>query len=165
VAYGPSISTRGAAGGGGGGNGATFADLTGWSLDEAGVPQSFLSTDDNFKYVKGLQDRNLLVPVSGDFGGPKALRAIGAYLRQQGGTVSAFYVSNVEQYLFMDSKEHDFYGNVATLPLTETSVFIRPYSLRRMASAAGALCGMTHFIDAAKAGRVVTNNDALACAR
>ena len=30
--------------------------------------------------------RNLIVPVSGDFGGPKAIRAIGAYLKEHDGT-------------------------------------------------------------------------------
>ena len=70
--------------------------------------------------MKALHEKNLIVPVSGDFGGPKALRAIGAYLKAQGGTVSAFYVSNVEQYLFQDSKAAAFYENVATLPVLPT---------------------------------------------
>ena len=48
--------------------------------------------------------KNLIVPVSGDFGGPQAIRAIGAWLKSRGGTVSAYYVSNVEQYLFQDGK-------------------------------------------------------------
>ncbi len=106
--YGPAISTRGNGQRGGGGNNMTFADLTGWSADAAGQPQSFLSTEENFSYVKSLEEKNLVVPVSGDFGGPKAIRAIGAYLRAQGGVVSAFYLSNVEQYLFQDRKTRDF---------------------------------------------------------
>ena len=164
VNYGPSITTNSGGGGGGGrgGNAVTFADLTGWSLDAANQPQSFLSTDENFQTVKALQDKNLLVPVSGDFGGPKAIRAIGAYLKDHGANVSAFYVSNVEQYLFQDSKQTAFYENVATLPLTATSVFIRPYSLRRGAEP---LCPMVGFLAAARNDRVLTNNDALSCPR
>ena len=105
------------------------------------------------QFVKGLHEKNLIVPVSGDFGGDKALRAIGAWLHKHGGTVSAFYVSNVEQYLFQDDKNRAFYENVGTLPMTDASVFIRPYSLRRH-SAAAALCPIAGFLKAEKAGRV-----------
>ena len=161
VAYGPSISTRG---GGGGGNNYSFADLTGWSLDETGQPQSFLSTDEHYQSVRSLHVRNLIVPISGDFGGPKALRAIGAYLRKNGATVSAFYVSNVEQYLFQDGKQRAFYDNVAALPLDAKSVFIRPYSLRRSPSPRP-LCPVTSFLAAVDAGLVFSNNEAIVCAR
>jgi hypothetical protein len=41
-----------------------FADLTGWSFDAAGQPQSFLSTEENFSYVKSLQERNLALESS-----------------------------------------------------------------------------------------------------
>jgi hypothetical protein len=168
VLYGPDISTRGWGGAGrvgGGGSGGTFADLTGWAYDDAGDPQSFLSTEENFQFVKTLQEKNLLVPVSGDFAGPKAIRAIGTYLQKQGGVVSAFYVSNVEQYLFQDGKARAFYDNVATLPLTDTSVFIRPYSLRRESWAAEPLCPIAGFIREVRGGRVLGNGDALACIR
>jgi len=161
--YGPSISTRGAAGGRAAGNNATFEDLTGWSTDGTGEPRSFLATEDDFRYVKGLHEKNLIVPVSGDFGGPKAIRAIGTYLKRQGGTVSAFYVSNVEQYLFQDRKERAFYDNVAALPVTDASVFIRPYSLRQYRSAEGSLCPIAGFLDAVAHGRVQTNYDSLSC--
>ena len=158
--FGPSITTRGGAGGGG--NSLTFADLTGWSLDNAGVPQSFLSTEDNYRFVKSLQEKNLVVPASGDFGGPKTIRAIGAWVREHKGTVSAFYLSNVEQYLFQDGKQKAFFDNVATLPVTDTSVFIRPYSLR---SRGNPLCKIGAFLTAFNANRVFSNNDALACAQ
>ena len=162
VQFGPGITTRGG-GGGGGGNNVSFADLTGWSVDSTGQPQSFMSTEDNFKIVKSLHDKNLIVPVSGDFAGPKALRAIGAYLTRRGGKVNAYYVSNVEQYLFMDGKATAFYENVATLPQTENSVFIRPYGLRRAGSVMSGLCGMTKYLKAAAEGRVTTNNESLSC--
>lgn len=167
TAYGPAISTRGAIAGGfggGGGNGVTFADLTGWSFDAAGEPQSFLSTDANYQAVKTLHDRGLIVPVSGDFGGAKALRGIGAWVRQHGGVVSAFYVSNVEQYLFQENKQGEFFDNVATLPVNERSVFIRPYAMRR-GTGGVALCGIGRFGELVKLGVVRTNNDALTCGR
>ena len=165
VQFGPAISTRGGSGGGGGGNGVTFADLTGWSLNAEGQPQSFLSTEEHFRLVKSLHEKNLIVPVSGDFAGPRAIRSIGAYLRKQGGIVSAFYLSNVEQYLFQDGKQRAFYDNVATLPVNGGSVFIRPYSLRRGGGAAQSLCPIAGFIGAVNAGRISSNSDALACVR
>src|SRR5206468_12610147 len=121
-------------------------DLTGWAYDDAGEPQSFLSTEENFQFVKALEEKNLLVPVSGDFGGPKTIRAIGTYVQQHGAHVSAFYVSNVEQYLFQDGKASAFYDNVATLPLSDSSVFIRPYSLRFERWAGEPLCPIAGFI-------------------
>lgn len=161
VQFGPGITTRGTMGRGRGGNNVTFADLTGWSTDASGQPRSFLSSEENYRAVRTLHERNLIVPVSGDFGGAKALRAIGAYLREHGGTVTAFYVSNVEQYLFQDGKAGAFYDNVSALPLTDTSLFIRPYAMRRYGGPP--LCGIQVFLKSVKAGRVSSNNDALAC--
>lgn len=162
--YGPQIATRGTPSGRGWGNNVTFADLTGYSFDAAGHPRSFLSSAENFRYVKSLHERNLIVPVSGDFGGPKALRAIGTWLQQHGAVVSAFYVSNVEQYLFQDGKQRTFYDNVAALPVNDRSVFIRPYSLRNR-GVTESLCPIASFVGAAKQGQVYSYNDALACAR
>lgn len=164
-AYGPAITTRGSGGGGFGGRSYDFSDLTGFATDAAGVARSFLSSEDNYRYLKSLQERNLVVPVSGDFGGPKAIRAIGAYLTEHHGRVSAFYVSNVEQYLDGDNKLQAFYGNVATLPVDSTSVFIRPYSMRRggFGGPTRSLCPIAAFIRAANAGMVPNNNSALAC--
>lgn len=162
--YGPSITTRGGQVMRGGSAG-DFSDLTGFSNDASGQPRSFLSSEDNYRYVKSLHERNLIVPVSGDFGGPKALRAIGAYLKEHNGTVRAFYVSNVEQYLFGDNKDRAFYGNVATLPVDSASVFIRPYSMRRSGwgGPTQSLCPIAPFLKAVAAGRIIDNNSALAC--
>jgi hypothetical protein len=170
--YGPTITTQSGSGGGGGrggGSALTFADLTGYMWDESRQIQSFMSTDDNFRFVKGLHERNLIVAVSGDFGGPKALRAIGAWLKENGGVVSAYYVSNVEQYLFGDGKNAAFYANVAALPTNGESVFIRPYSIRGRGGFAGslatALCPIQPFLQAVAAGRVYSNEAAQACVR
>ena len=168
--YGPSITTRGPPSMRGG----TFMTLTGFSLDTSGMARSFLSTEENFRVVKSLHDRNLIVPVSGDFGGPKALRAIGNYVRQRHAVVRAFYVSNVEQYLFGDGVDAAFYANVATLPVDSASVFIRPYTLRRWFRSptspfteerSEALCPIGAFLKSVEQGRVRSNNDALSCPR
>ena len=70
------------------------------------------------------------MPLVGDFGGDHAIRAVGQYLREHDATVTAFYTSNVEQYLFQGDAWKKFFGNVATLPLDEHSTFIRAYFSR-----------------------------------
>jgi hypothetical protein len=94
--------------------------------DNNGKTHSFIATEENFLAVKQLERDNLIVPIVGDFGGSTAIRSVGRYLKQRNATVTAFYVSNVEQYLFMNESWKSFYGNVATLPLDAKSVFIRP---------------------------------------
>jgi hypothetical protein len=162
--YGPSISTRGSQGGRGG-YGGDFSDLTGFSPDASGQPRSFLSSEENYQYVKMLHEKNLIVPVSGDFGGPKAIRAIGNYLRDRHATLRAFYVSNVEQYLFQDGHDKAFYANVAALPVDSASVFIRPYSMRRTSwgGPTQSLCPIAAFLRAVDGGRILSNDYALAC--
>src|SRR5712671_850613 len=94
--------------------------------DQDGASRSFMATEDNFQSLKDMHRRNALVPVVGDFAGPKALRSVGQYLKDHNATVTAFYTSNVEQYLFMSEESwRKFYGNVSTLPVDGRSVFIR----------------------------------------
>jgi hypothetical protein len=93
--------------------------------DQAGVQRSFLANEDNFAFLKALETRNLVVPVVGNFAGPKAIRAVGDWVKMKGATVSAFYLSNVEQYLYQDRIWGNFCRNVATLPLEPSSTFIR----------------------------------------
>ena len=95
------------------------------SLDDGtGVNRGFLATEDQWLAMKDFETRNLLVPVVGDFGGTKAIRAVGKYLTDRGAVVSAFYLSNVEQYLNRYGTEDAFLCNVSTLPLDASSTFI-----------------------------------------
>jgi hypothetical protein len=90
------------------------------------VQMAFLATDENYRTVRDMHLRNLIIPVVGNFAGPGAIRAVGDYLKRNGLTVTAFYLSNVEQYLFRGAGDAErFYENVATLPLDSTSTFIR----------------------------------------
>ena len=101
------------------------------SRDSAtGGERSYLASENNFAFVKGLESRNLIVPIVGDFAGPKALRAVGSFLREHGVTVTAFYVSNVEDYLQRNGVWPQFCANVSTMPLDPSSIFIRPSSGR-----------------------------------
>jgi hypothetical protein len=93
--------------------------------DQDGKLGNFLASRDDYDFVRGLHMKNRIIPVVGDFGGKKALTAIGDYLRKNGLTVTAYYTSNVEQYLFDDGSFASFVSNVRKLPMTEKSLFIR----------------------------------------
>jgi hypothetical protein len=107
----------------------TYVDLM-TAVDDAGVFRSYLASNASFAFVRELESNNLVVPVVGDFGGPKAIRQVAAYLKARGATVGAFYLSNVEQYLTQDGKSGAFCRNVAALPLDASSTFIRSASGR-----------------------------------
>jgi hypothetical protein len=78
----------------------SYSDLM-TATDFGGFAHSYLAGESEFQYVRGMQRDNLIIPVVGDFGGERALRSIARYLREHNATVTAFYISNVEQYLRM----------------------------------------------------------------
>jgi hypothetical protein len=103
----------------------TYATLQ-QATDSAGKNWAYLATEANFRWLKDFESKNLLVPVVGDFAGPKAIRSVAQYLKDHHAVVSAFYTSNVEQYLWQQDEDAPrFYRNVATLPLDSSSTFIR----------------------------------------
>jgi hypothetical protein len=121
--YGPGLTYSSSTGGGGRGNFVNFQTLM-TADDGAGTARSFLASEEHFLFLKALHARNLVVPVVGNFAGAKAIRAVGHYLTERQATVSAFYLSNVEQYLEQDGLWYGFCGNVARLPLDDSSTFI-----------------------------------------
>ena len=102
----------------------TYAELM-MESDGAGNQRSYLANEDNYRALRELERNNLIVPLVGDFAGDKAIRTVGQYVRDHGATVTAFYTSNVEQYLFQSDDWKKFFGNVATLPVDTSSTFIR----------------------------------------
>jgi hypothetical protein len=92
-----------------------------------GENHSYMASDENFRLIKRLESENRIIPIVGDFAGEKALRSVGRYLIQHGSTVSAFYTSNVEFYLFQTEDWKKFFNNVAALPVGNDSLFIRSY--------------------------------------
>ena len=124
--FGPGISysSSNQGGGFGGFNQPNYADLM-TATDSDGKFRSYLASEQSFQVLKDLESKNLLVPVVGNFGGAKAIRAVGQYVRNHGAVVSAFYLSNVEMYLYQQDLWNTFCRNVASLPLDSTSTFIR----------------------------------------
>jgi hypothetical protein len=99
--------------------------------DGQGEKRSYLATEENYRLLREYEKNNMIVPVVGDFGGDKALRAVGDYVRAHEATVTVFYTSNVEQYLFQEAYAwRKFLANVATFPIDGRSTFIRSISNR-----------------------------------
>ncbi len=147
----------------------SFADLM-LETDDRGGLHSYLSTDEAFRLLKRLETANLVVPVIGDFAGRKAIRAVGRYLRAHAATVSVFYTSNVEFYLFESAAWKTFFENVASLPLDDQSVFVRAHfdtGPRAPSEPAGArsateLDSMKAAIGAYDEGRIHSYSDVIA---
>lgn len=95
--------------------------------DLRGRRSSYLAEEEDYRYLRSLQRRNLIIPVVGDFAGDHALRAIGRDVAARGATVTAFYTSNVELYLMRDGVFDRFAANLASLPFDDRSVIIRSY--------------------------------------
>jgi hypothetical protein len=94
--------------------------------DSQGRNRNFLAEETNFLFVRELHRKNLIVPVVGDFAGPKAIRSVAAYLKGHKAEVAAFYVSNVEEYIRSPRRVWTAYcGNLATLPVAASAAFIR----------------------------------------
>jgi hypothetical protein len=90
--------------------------------DGTGKNWSYLATRENYDRVRAMHQKNLIVPLVGDFAGPKAIRQVGQYLKDHGATVNVFYISNVEDYI---RAWPAYAGNVASLPIDSSSTFIR----------------------------------------
>ena len=110
----------------------SFAELQ-MQSDGAGTNRAYLANEGNYGILREMQLKNLIVPIVGDFAGPKALRAVGRFVRERGGKVTSLYTSNVEQYLFQNQVWKQYYTNVSTLPLDASSTFIRAYFPRNVA--------------------------------
>jgi hypothetical protein len=102
----------------------TYRDLL-LETDQSGRPGNFLATEGAFQFVKGLQARDLVIPVTGDLSGRHALTAIGRLLTARKQQVSAVYTSNVEFYLARSGALDRFLANLRALPRAGHAVLIR----------------------------------------
>jgi hypothetical protein len=102
----------------------TYRDLL-LETDRKGRKVCYLASEDDFQFLKTLEGRDGVIPVVGDLSGSHALAAIGQLMNQRGERLSAFYVSNVENYLFRDGGYTRYIENLKHLPHTDRSLIIR----------------------------------------
>ncbi|REJ83678.1 MAG: hypothetical protein DWQ36_03720 [Acidobacteria bacterium] len=91
----------------------------------SGEPASFLMRPEDYRFVRELALTGRLVPIVGDFSGPRALRSLGDFVRSRELEVTTFYTSNVEYYLIPTGRFAAFAANVASLPLDPDGLFVR----------------------------------------
>jgi hypothetical protein len=127
--------------------------------DLVGVNHSYLASEENFQSLKEYEEKNLIVPLVGDFGGSKAIRAVGRYLKEHNATVATFYMSNVEEYLFKSGSWGTFARNVSTLPIGGRSMFVRTYFTHTDAGLRTLLDSMQGLMNAFMSGEIETYND------
>jgi hypothetical protein len=147
--------------------------MPGWrtlllARDRAGNQANYLAADSSFQFVKSMHARNLIIPVTGDVAGPVALGRVADDIRSRGLTLSALYMSNVEQYVSRDPSFPRFVENVRALPRTERSVIIRSlfgtsYGVHPLSVAGFNSTSMLQyanvFLREYDAGRIVTYSD------
>jgi hypothetical protein len=104
----------------------SYADLMA-QTDGQRRPHAYLASEEKFRVLKEYETNNRIVPLVGDFSGDKTLRAVGRYLKNHRETVTAFYTSNVEGYLFASDRWLKFVTNVSMLPIDSHSTFIRTH--------------------------------------
>src|SRR6185436_4077741 len=93
------------------------------TTDRQGKNWSFLATPENYARVRATHQKNLIVPLVGDFGGPKALRMAGQYLKDHGAVLNVFYLSNVEDYI--SNVRTQYFNNIGSFPMDSSSVLMR----------------------------------------
>lgn len=152
----------------------TYAALM-TETDDNGQQRSYIATEENYRIVADMEKRNAIVPITGDFAGSKALRAIGRYLKSHETTVTAIYTSNVEQYLFQsDTNWRKYYANIAALPIDAKSTFIRSVSNRGGYFAGPGnfgpraqtrLCSVADLLKAFNRGQITDYRDVIAMSR
>jgi hypothetical protein len=159
-----------------GGGFPSYQDLM-TETDGQGEHRSYLATEEQYRILREFERNNAIVPVVGDFGGDKAIRAVGDYVRDHGAIITAFYTSNVEQYLFQEAYAwRKFLTNVATLPIDAKSTFIRSISNRGFplsqfrryspsARASTALCPIGDVVKAFNAGQIHQYTDVVAMSK
>ncbi len=107
----------------------TFKEIL-TQTDLHGQQGTFLAHDEKYNFVRELQRKNLVIPITGNFAGTKAFAAVSSFLRKYNLTVATMYTSNVEQYLFQYHVFDGFAENVKKLPTNEQSLFIRTINSR-----------------------------------
>jgi hypothetical protein len=143
----------------------TFARLI-RSRDRLGHPAHFLAREEWYRAVRDAQLGDRILPLVGDFAGPRALPAFGTWLRRRGFAVGVFYASDVEFFLLRSGRFSDYVGHLSTLPWAEEAVLIRT-STREIDhpdrlpgdSSTTILRPVAKFLEAARAGKIETLDD------
>jgi hypothetical protein len=98
------------------------------STDGHGKNWVYLNREESYKHIRDMQQKNLIVPLVGDFTGARSIKTVSQYVKDHGSTISVFYISNVEDYI--QAKWSAYLANLAGLPSDNSTLLIRfePYN-------------------------------------
>ena len=98
------------------------------ATDSHGKNWVYLAREESYKHIRDMQQKNLIVPLVGDFAGLKAIKTVAQYVKDHSATISVFYISNVEDYI--QSTYSGYRSNLAALPSDNSTLLIRfePYN-------------------------------------
>jgi hypothetical protein len=98
------------------------------STDSRGKNWVYLAREESYKHIRDMQQKNLIVPLVGDFTGLKTIKTVAQYVKDHSSTISVFYISNVEDYI--QSTWTAYLSNLAALPSDNSTLLIRfePYN-------------------------------------
>ncbi len=103
----------------------TFAEVL-TARDLEGNMSCAFNSNEDYEFIRDLQMKNRIIPVTGDVSKQHALRSIGDFIRQHGLTLSAYYVSNFEEYVIKRYRDWEgWIANVRNIPIDDKSVIIR----------------------------------------
>ena len=88
---------------------------------------TFLDSRESFQFVQQLHRQHRIVPLVGDVSAPQPLGAVAEELRRRKLDLSAFYISNVEQYLIGQPSFRGWLDNLRQLPHDQRSILLRCY--------------------------------------
>jgi hypothetical protein len=126
--------------------------------DSEGVQSNYLAHEEDFQAVRKFHAQNRIIPIVGDLAGPYALVRIGQELRRRNVSLTCFYASNVEFYLFGGQRWDAYVRNLSTLPLAPNACLIRSYARFWQADSGGYYMGtilrsMQQFLANEKSGQ------------
>jgi hypothetical protein len=143
----------------------TYAGLMEATGSDGNV-KSYLGTEESYRFIRDMEVKGTIVPVVGDFGGDKSLRAIGQFVRDHDARITHFYVSNVEPLLFptpipnatraVNGGWSNYAASLMTLPIDETSIFLRYIPAPTLG---GRIDRIQETIQAVREGRLKTADD------
>lgn len=93
--------------------------------DRRQTPAHLLASEARYQFVRNLQRGDLIIPLVGDFGVPRSLAKLGAWLRSHSLRISLFYVSDVEFFLLRAGRFEAYADNLALLPWADGAQIAR----------------------------------------
>lgn len=102
----------------------TFARLIATRTRD-GKPAHFLGDERLYQSLRDAERADRVIPLVGDFAGPKSITGLAEWLRRRGRSVGVLYISDVEFFLLRSGKFPAYIANLDRLPWADGAVVVR----------------------------------------